>query len=164
MNDRFLMRGAAGIPYEFLWAIPYQPGLSYHHVPLAFHDEIGGQLFVRSSWEDDAAWAGFFGGQLQVFEDGAITAIDPKQTRDPLDLQSAVVFFAREAKRFKAPGRERRPRCRQRRRQCRGRGKIVFSWGSNPAARITLKLTARTWWKSSPIPVASSIFPAYLRR
>jgi hypothetical protein len=26
------------------------------------HDEIGGQLFVRSSWEDDAAWIGFFGG------------------------------------------------------------------------------------------------------
>jgi len=29
MNDRFLMRGTFGIPYEFLWANPYQPGLSY---------------------------------------------------------------------------------------------------------------------------------------
>ena len=69
-NDRFLMRGAFGIPYEFLWANPYQPGLSYYHVPLALHDEIGGQLFVRSSWEDDAEWLGFFGGQLQLFRDG----------------------------------------------------------------------------------------------
>ena len=34
MNDRFLMRGMFGIPYEFLWANPYQPGLSYYHVPL----------------------------------------------------------------------------------------------------------------------------------
>jgi len=64
INDRFLMRGAMGIPYEFLWANPYQPGLSYYHAPLALHDAIGGQLFVRSSWEDDASWIGFFSGQL----------------------------------------------------------------------------------------------------
>jgi hypothetical protein len=102
-NDRFLLRGASGIGYEFLWANPYQPGLSYHHVPLAFHDEIGGQLFVRSSWEDDAAWAGFFGGQLQLFEEGSVTAIDPRLEREPLDLESAVVFFARETKRFQSP-------------------------------------------------------------
>ncbi|HYA16693.1 MAG TPA: hypothetical protein VEF06_04465 [Bryobacteraceae bacterium] len=102
-NDRFLMRGAAGIGYEFLWANPYQPGLSYHHVPLAFHDEIGGQLFVRSSWEDDAAWAGFFAGQLQLFADGSVSAIDPRLSHEPLDLESAVVFFARDAKRFRAP-------------------------------------------------------------
>ena len=74
-NDRFLMRGAYGIPYEFLWANPYQPGLSYYHVPVVLHDEIGGQLFVRSSWEDDASWAGFFGGQLQLFQgDGEVHA------------------------------------------------------------------------------------------
>jgi hypothetical protein len=41
-NDRFLMRGTYGIAYELLWANPYQPGLSYYHVPLALHDEIGG--------------------------------------------------------------------------------------------------------------------------
>ena len=73
-NDRFLMRGGYGIPYELLWANPYQPGLSYYHVPLALHDEIGGQLFVRSSWEDDAEWIGFFGGQLQIFKDGGVTS------------------------------------------------------------------------------------------
>ena len=67
-NDRFLMRGALGIPYELLWANPYQPGLSYYHVPLAMHDEIGGQLFVRSSWEDDAAWIGFFDGSVAVVQ------------------------------------------------------------------------------------------------
>lgn len=61
-NDRFLMRDPFGIPYELLWANPYQPGLSYQHVPLALHDEIGGQLYVRSSWDDDAAWIGFFRG------------------------------------------------------------------------------------------------------
>jgi hypothetical protein len=103
-NDRFLLRGTFGIPYEFLWANPYQPGLSYYHVPLALHDEIGGQLFVRSSWEDDAEWAGFFGGELQLFKDGEVTRVDPKAARGPLDLDTAIVFFARESKQFVVPG------------------------------------------------------------
>jgi hypothetical protein len=103
-NDRFLLRGAFGISYEFLWANPYQPGLSYYHVPLALHDEIGGQLFVRSSWEDDAEWVGFFGGELQLFKDGGVTRVDPKAAREPLDLDVAVVFFARESKQFLVPG------------------------------------------------------------
>jgi hypothetical protein len=103
-NDRFLLRGAFGISYELLWANPYQPGLSYYHVPLALHDEIGGQLFVRSSWEDDAEWLGFFGGQLQLFKDGEVTRVDPKTAREPLDLDAAVVFFARESKQFLVPG------------------------------------------------------------
>jgi hypothetical protein len=102
-NDRFLLRGTFGIPYELLWANPYQPGLSYYHVPLALHDEIGGQLFVRSSWEDDAEWAGFFGGQLQLFQDGGVTRVDPKAAREPLDLDAAIVFFARESKQFQVP-------------------------------------------------------------
>jgi len=78
--------------------------LSYYHVPLALHDEIGGQLFVRSSWEDDAAWLGFFDGQLQLFKDGEVTRVDPKAAREPLDLDAAVVFFARESKQFLVPG------------------------------------------------------------
>lgn len=100
LNDRFLMRDAFGIPYELLWANPYQPGLSYYHVPLAMHDDIGGQLFVRSTWEDDAIWAGFFGGRLQLFKDGAVTEVDPRASREPLDLDTAYVFFSREAKKF----------------------------------------------------------------
>ena len=103
MNDRFLMRGTFSIPYELLWANPYQPGLSYYHVPLAVHDEIGGQLFVRSSWEDDAEWAGFFNSQLQVFKEGAVTRADPRSSREPLDLSTAYVFFARETKKFSVP-------------------------------------------------------------
>jgi hypothetical protein len=103
INDRFLMRGVLGIPYEFLWANPYQPGLSYYHAPLALHDAIGGQLFVRSSWEDDASWIGFFGGQLQRFKDGAVTLLDPLVAREPLDIDQAVVFFGRGNSRFLTP-------------------------------------------------------------
>ncbi|HWE48895.1 MAG TPA: hypothetical protein VG273_03855 [Bryobacteraceae bacterium] len=102
-NDRFLMRGTFGMPYELLWANPYQPGLSYQHVPLALHDEIGGQLYVRSSWDDDASWIGFFKGQLQLFQNGSVTRIDPQLSREPLDIDAAVVFFARNSKRFQTP-------------------------------------------------------------
>jgi hypothetical protein len=106
MNDRFVMRGTFGISYEFLWANPYQPGLSYYHVPLALHDEIGGQLFVRSAWEDDASWIGFFDGQLQLFADGSVTRIDPALAHEPMDIEEATVFFARDAKKFRVPERK----------------------------------------------------------
>jgi hypothetical protein len=106
MNDRFLMRGTFGIPYELMWANPYQPGLSYYHVPLAQHDEIGGQLFVRSSWEDDASWIGFFEGQLQLFRDGAVTRVDPLVAHEPMDIEEATVFFGRNAKKFQVPRRK----------------------------------------------------------
>jgi hypothetical protein len=106
MNDRFLMRSTKGIPYEFLWANPYQPGLSYYHIPLVLHDAVGGQVFVRSDWEDDANWIGFFSGQLQLFAEGEITRLDPKLTHEPLDMDEATVFFAKDAKRFRVPVRD----------------------------------------------------------
>ncbi len=106
MNDRFLMRGMFGIPYELLWANPYQPGLSYYHVPLVYHDEMFGRLFARSSWEDDATFAGFADGQLQVFQDGAVTMIKPEVSREPIEIDDATLFFGRDTHRFKLPAKE----------------------------------------------------------
>jgi hypothetical protein len=106
MNDKFLMRGARGIPYELMWANPYQPGLSYYHVPLVIHDAIGGELFVRSSWEEDAAWLGFFSGQLQQFANGEVVQVDSRAAHEPIDVEEAVVFFAREALKFRVPERK----------------------------------------------------------
>src|SRR5262249_15321323 len=31
MHDKFMLRTPFGAPYEFLWANPYLPGLSYYH-------------------------------------------------------------------------------------------------------------------------------------
>ena len=104
MNDRFLMRGMAGIPYELLWANPYQPGLSYYHVPLVFYEERLGQLFIRSSWEDDATWVGLFAGQLQLFHAGAVTALNPASVGEPMDLEEAIVLGP-ETRKFQAPPR-----------------------------------------------------------
>ncbi|MEO8026635.1 MAG: hypothetical protein ABI823_09175 [Bryobacteraceae bacterium] len=77
MQDNFAMRGGLGSPYEFLWANPYQPGLSYHHMPLLWHDPQTGRLFARSSWDEEATLIGFFDRQMQWFEDGRIRAFKP---------------------------------------------------------------------------------------
>ena len=77
MHDRFIMKSAFAVPYEFLWANPYQPGLSYYNAPLSVHDTLLGRLFVRASWNDDAFWAGYFDGQLQVFENGEAKVTAP---------------------------------------------------------------------------------------
>jgi hypothetical protein len=106
MNDKYLMRGPFGIPYELMWANPYQPGLSYYHVPLVFHDDVMGWLFVRSSWEDSASWVGFFDGQLQLFRDGAVTLVNAELARDPLDLDEAIVFFGKAVHKFTVPVKE----------------------------------------------------------
>jgi hypothetical protein len=101
MHDRFALRGPFGAPYEFLWANPYQPGLGYFHVPLAFHDAETGQLFLRSSWEDDAKWFGYSGGIAQVFENGRLGMVDAR-TSAPLQLAGSLVCFGQAARKFKA--------------------------------------------------------------
>jgi hypothetical protein len=102
MHDRFLMRGTFGIPYEFLWANPYQPGLSYFHVPLVYHDEQFGRLLVRSSWDDDATWLGYFDGRLQMFRDGRPSVLDLETAASPIPLPDALVVFGKAARRFRA--------------------------------------------------------------
>ena len=90
LHDLFSMHGSFGAPYEFLWANPYQPGLSYYHAPPQAHDSVLGQLFIRSSWDDDARWAGFFGGRLQFFSGGKLQSIDLASPK-LLDFGTAVV-------------------------------------------------------------------------
>lgn len=92
MHDKYLMRGAFGAPYEFLWANPYQPGLSYYHVPLVFYAPERGRLFVRSSWEDSAQWFGAFDGVLQSFNNGAVQALNPRAAAK-MDLTEAMICF-----------------------------------------------------------------------
>ncbi len=100
MHDSFLLRGTFGVTYEFLWANPYQPGLSYYHVPLVFHDDLFGRLFARSSWEENARWLGYFDGELQLFQDGKVTVLNPESAESPLTMDEAVVYFGRSAQRF----------------------------------------------------------------
>jgi len=101
MHDRYLLRGTFGVPYEFLWANPYQPGLSYFHVPLVYHNPGFGKLFVRSSWDENAEWFGCWGGTMQLFRQGKVTVLDPQRDREPLALTAATILSGHSARRFR---------------------------------------------------------------
>ena len=105
MQDRFLMRGALGALYEFLWANPYQPGLSYFQMPLVFHDAVSGHVFARSSWDEDATWIGFFDGHLQLFRKGQVETLRPGATFSPIHIGDAVLMRGSDPEyKFRADG------------------------------------------------------------
>ncbi len=98
MIDRFLMRGDLGIPYEFLWANPYQPGLSFTYMPDVFHAQ--GKLLVRSGWDEDASWFGLWDGRAQLFTAGKRILVRPEAQPRPLALGPVKVFFAPDGLQF----------------------------------------------------------------
>ena len=91
MHDQFVLRGALGAPYEFLWANPYLPGLSYFHMPLFVHDPAAGELYLRSSWDDDAKWLGYRAGKAQVYQDGKRFTLNPGSQQTAIDIGDASV-------------------------------------------------------------------------
>ena len=101
MHDHFMLRGTYGAPYEFLWANPYQPGLSYYHVPLIYHNADFGKLFVRSSWDEDAEWFGYFDGVMQMFSQGHLTPLGAQMNAPPISLKEAMICFAQRARKFR---------------------------------------------------------------
>jgi hypothetical protein len=108
IQDRFMMQGILGAPYEFLWANPYQPGLSYFQLPVIYHDARTGTLFVRSNWEDEAVWFGLYQGEAQLFQDGKITVLNqagPLGTNPkPIAVGEASVMVGRNPMRFSMEG------------------------------------------------------------
>jgi hypothetical protein len=100
IHDRFLMRGTLGIVYEFLWANPYQPGLSYYHVPMHYHDPTAGLLLLRSSWEEDAMWFAVMNGKMQVFQEGVRSDINPATRNKPFLIGRTTVQFGTDPMRF----------------------------------------------------------------
>ena len=102
MHDQFMLRGTFGAPYEFLWANPYQPGLSYYHVPLVYHNPDFGKLFVRSSWDDSRDVVRLLRRRrCSCFEDGKVKPLDPQLGAPPLSLEEAVICFAKTGSKFR---------------------------------------------------------------
>jgi hypothetical protein len=91
MNERFLMRGPLGSPYEFLWANPYQPGLAYQTLPMVYHDPLSGDVFARTTWDEDATWIGYFDGTLQIFHDGGVQTVRKGAAIAPVRVGQALV-------------------------------------------------------------------------
>jgi hypothetical protein len=106
--NRASLATSLGAPYEFLWANPYQPGLSYFQLPLLFHDASTGALFVRSSWEEAADWFGLLDGQAEFFHAGRVTVVDRSASGSaapkPLELGETSVIFGRAPFQFSTEG------------------------------------------------------------
>jgi hypothetical protein len=102
MRDRFIMRGSLGAVYEFLWANPYQPGLNYDQVPLVFHEPDTGEVFARTSWDEDATWIGYFEGRLQLFQNGRLQTLRAGAAVQPVQVGTATIASApaRDAAKF----------------------------------------------------------------
>lgn len=92
MQDRYLMRSKLGIPYEFLWANPYQPGLTYHHMPNSFHDRRTGRLFIRNNWEEEAKFLCYYDGKIQMFEDGKRKELKVSATTPAIEMGGATIL------------------------------------------------------------------------
>lgn len=56
MEDPRVIREGPGVAYEFLWANPYLPGLSFYNLDPWAYDPHAGLLYARSSWEPDSCW------------------------------------------------------------------------------------------------------------
>jgi hypothetical protein len=100
-QDRFMMRSAFGAPYEFLWENPYQPGLSYYHFPLFFHNKSVGALFLRSSWDEDATWLGYLDGELQIFDKDGLKIVSGQPASKPIRIGNAAVYALSGAQSFR---------------------------------------------------------------
>jgi hypothetical protein len=102
MRDRFMMRGSLGAVYEFLWANPYQPGLNYDQVPLVFHQPYTGEVFARTSWDEDATWIGYFDGRVQLFQNGSLQTLRQGAAVGPIQVGTATITSttSKDAARF----------------------------------------------------------------
>jgi len=124
IQDRFNLHSAFGAPYEFLWANPYQPGLSPFYMPLYVYDELAGRVFVRSGWEDDAVWFGHFDGESQKFEQGRIEVL-PANGAAIVEAGPALFIQAGQQRKFQTPSSE---------------VELVFLLGLKPGARYDVEV------------------------
>jgi hypothetical protein len=99
-HDAYVLRDAYGAVYEFIWINPYLPGLSYSNSPPVAHDTVRGQVFARKDWDDDDVWAGYLGGELQIYAEGQLMVIGPASQQAPLTFPGAAVVLARPPMRF----------------------------------------------------------------
>ncbi|MDX2181613.1 MAG: hypothetical protein SFV18_18610 [Bryobacteraceae bacterium] len=95
LQDRYLMRGTFGIVYEYLWANPYQPGITYHYLPNVFHDKRGGRLFIRSNWEEDATYFVYDNGAGQVFVNGKRADVNVAAQAKPIRIGAATIVLGK---------------------------------------------------------------------
>lgn len=75
-----MLRDGPGVGYEFFWADPYLPGVSYHNMEPWIY--TNGRLFARTDWTPQACWI-------------AISAAGVQDQNCPQDWQSKPTTFGR---------------------------------------------------------------------
>jgi hypothetical protein len=58
-----MLRNGPGVGYEFFWADPYLPGVSYHNMEPWIY--TNGHLFARSDWTPRACWVAISSASVQ---------------------------------------------------------------------------------------------------
>jgi hypothetical protein len=106
IQDRFMMRSPLGTPYEFLWANPYTPGITYHAAPNLFHDTRSGRLFLRSGWEEDATFFCYSQGAVQFFEEGKRRRLLLTDSSVPLEVGDVKILLAKDPLQWVLDGKE----------------------------------------------------------
>lgn len=99
-HDAYVLRDPYGAVYEFIWINPYLPGLSYSNSPPVAHDEVRGRVFARQGWDEEDVWAGYLGGELQVYGEGQLMVIGPETKQAPLEFAGAAIALARLPMKF----------------------------------------------------------------
>ncbi|MDQ2776118.1 MAG: hypothetical protein M3Y57_14555 [Acidobacteriota bacterium] len=115
MEDRFTLREGPGVAYEFLWADPYLPGISYQNMDPWLYDDKG-LLIARGGWSQLACW-------IEVSSSGT------HQQNCPPNWESQTVFFGHLTL---IPVTE---KCVQIEREDRNEGIIL--WKLNPHEKLT---------------------------
>ena len=82
MEDSQMVQNGPGVAYEFLWANPYLPGVSYRNMEPALYDADESRLVARTSWDDNACRIEILPGRAQ-------------SKGCPSDWQSKSIVFGR---------------------------------------------------------------------
>jgi hypothetical protein len=72
MEDPRVIREGPGVAYEFLWADPYLPGLSFYNLDPWAYDPDAGLLYARTSWEPDSCWIRISAAVTKPQQTGAV--------------------------------------------------------------------------------------------
>jgi hypothetical protein len=128
MEDARVIRSGPGVAYEYLWANPYLPGVSFYNLDPWSYDPDAGVLYARSSWDKDSCWVRW--DATGVAEENC-----PAGWREhPFEAgQLSVIPFAGGCLDVPQPTKA-----------GNGAAKTVIVWGLPPGARLTYKVDNKT--------------------
>ena len=68
-----------------------------------FHEPYSGEVFARTSWDEDATWIGYFEGRLQLFQNGRLQTLRAGAAVAPVQVGAATITSApaRDAAKFR---------------------------------------------------------------